>query len=277
MEPEQLYNEAFGYLLEFNGVNEELIIEHLTDYDEKKPESIRGMYRGLLISAQNRRGMPNSIGDVDDLEPVLDGFKPVGVLDRYDSWKEFFRQVESSDEVSPPGRFEMENKHSHWVQFSKSVISAAEFMSQFEDINDFDRFVDRGFEKHTEDLSYDLKDGENELTRVYLPLVIADQVHGIGFATACDFLKENGYPDYAKPDTHIKKILAGSGISEDGQSDIELFYDMIEFAEEVDKSPYEVDKLLWIVGSGRFPEETDEDGEEFSVETDREEFIERVN
>jgi hypothetical protein len=84
MESEQLYNEAFGYLLEFDDVNEELIIEHITDYDEKKPESIRGMYRGLLISAQNRRGMPNSIGDVDDLEPVLDGFKPVGVLDRYD-------------------------------------------------------------------------------------------------------------------------------------------------------------------------------------------------
>jgi hypothetical protein len=276
MQPEQLYNEAFEYLSEFNDVDEELITEHLTDYDEKKPESVQEIYRGLLISAQNRRGMPNSIGDVDDSETLLEGFEPERVLDRYDSWKEFFRQVESSDELSPPGRFEIENKNSHWVQFSKSVISAAEFISQFDSVDDFDRFVDGGFDRHTEDLDYNLKGNENEAHLVGLPLLIADQIHGIGFATACDFLKENGYPDYAKPDTHIKDILIGCGVSEDEQSDIEFFYDMTWLAEEVDKSPYEVDKLLWIVGSGRFPEKNDGDGGEFSVDTDKEEFVERV-
>ena len=71
----------------------------------------------------------------------------------------------------------------------------------------------------------------------------------MGFALACDFLKENGYPEFAKPDVHIKKIFNGLGLS-DSNDDYEVFKDVIRVSELVNGLPYRVDKLFWLVGSG---------------------------
>ena len=40
-----------------------------------------------------------------------------------------------------------------------------------------------------------------------LALLLKNEIHGYGFALACDFLKENYSPEYAKPDTHIQVIF----------------------------------------------------------------------
>jgi hypothetical protein len=259
----RIYDEAFDYLLEFEEVDREPIVNHLNDYDEKATDSIEELYYGLLVSAQNRQAMPNSIGDITELEVLLYGFNPEQVTQQYASWEDFFRGVEQSEEVSPPGRFEIDNPYSHWVQFSKSVISAGQFLSDYKGADDFDDFIS------------DTERGD-ESTRLDVPLLLSDEVHGIGFATACDFLKENGYPEFVKPDVHIRDIFEGAGISESNADDIELFDDAIKFADAVDVLPYKVDKLFWIVGSGRFPEASTEDGSEFTIATDKEEFLSRL-
>ena len=259
----RIYDEAFDYLLEFKEVDRELIVSHLNDYDEKAADSIEELYYGLLVSAQNRQAMPNSIGDITELEGLLCGFNPEQVTQQYASWEDFFREVEQSEEVSPPGRFEIDNPYSHWVQFSKSVISTGEFLSDYNGVAAFNEFISgTGL--------------GNRSSRLDVPLLLSDEVHGIGFATACDFLKENGYPEFVKPDVHIRDIFEGAGISKPDTDDVELFNDAIEFAEAIDVLPYKVDKLLWIVGSGRFLEASTEDGAEFTVVTDKEEFLSRL-
>jgi len=262
-EYQRIYDEAFEYLLEFEEVDQELILDHLNDYDEKAADSIEELYYGLLVSAQNRQAMPNSIGDISQLEDLLYGFDPKNVVEQYTSWEDFFKQVEQSDEVSPPGRFEIDNPYSHWVQFSKSVISAGEFLSDYNDVGEVDELIS------------DTERGD-ESTRLDVPLLLSDEVHGIGFATGCDFLKENGYPEFVKPDVHIRDIFEGAGISEPDTDDIELFEDAIKFARTIDVLPYKVDKLFWIVGSGRFPEVSTPDGSEFTITTDKDDFLSRL-
>lgn len=260
---QRIYDEAFNYLLEFENVDRGLIHNHLNDYDKKAAESVEELYFGLLVSAQNRRGMPNSIGDITCLEDLLYNFDPERVIKQYETWEDFFTQVEQSEDVSPPGRFEIDNPYSHWVQFSKSVISAGEFLSDFEDVEEFDILI-RG-----------LQSGD-ESSRLDAPQRLSAEVHGIGFATACDFLKENGYPKFVKPDTHISEIFEGIEIIEPDADDLEIFKNAIKFADAIEVLPYKVDKLFWIVGSGRFPEVSGEDGSEFTIVTDTNEFLSRL-
>lgn len=252
----RIYNAAFNYLLEFDEVDEALIESHLNDWEEKSPNSLNEIYRGLLQSARSRQGMPNSIGPLSELEAPLYGYSPEHVIDRYTTWQEFFTEIEEHDEISPPGRFDIENKRSHWVQFSKSVLSAGRFLSEFENLAEFSEFVD-GF--YT-----------NRHTRYSLPLFLGERIHGLQFATACDFLKENGHAGFAKPDTHIRDLFVGMNLSEATDDDYALFLDVIEFAEVLGETPYTVDKLFWILGSGRFPKEG------MRVNTSKQEFLKRI-
>ena len=51
-------------------------------------------------------------------------------------------------------------------------------------------------------------------TRMALPLLIAQKIHGIQFALACDVLKELSFINYAKPDVHLIDVLTKTGICE---------------------------------------------------------------
>ena len=93
----------------------------------------------------------------------------------------------------------------------------------------------------------------------------------IGLNQEYDFLKENGYPEFVKPDVHIKAIFNGIGIS-DSNNDIQVFHDVIGFSKKIDLLPYKVDKMFWLVGSGKYY-----DGDEIQIQTDRDEFIESIN
>jgi len=75
---------------------------------------------------------------------------------------------------------------------------------------------------------------------------------GLGFALACDFLKENGYPKFVKPDLQIKYIFTSLKLSKPQSDDYEVFKDVVRFSESINEVPYVVDKLFWLVGSGYF-------------------------
>jgi len=103
-----IYNAAYDYLLSFDSVDERLIEVHLNRWEEGKASDLTELYRGLLEASQNRQGMPNAIGDVDDLSGYLYGFSPGEVLATYDSWDDVFSTIERG-EYTPPGRMERDN------------------------------------------------------------------------------------------------------------------------------------------------------------------------
>lgn len=253
----EIYDEAFHYLESFSQVDSDIIERHLSRWEDGEAEDLSELYRGLLLACQNRQGMPNSIGSLDELDDFLYGFSPMAVLESYESWEVFFDEVNDSETYTPPGRMQKDNARNYWVQYSKSILSGARFLGRFDDLGEFDEFVQSFY--------------SSEYTRYSLPLLLGREIHGLQFALACDFLKENGYPRFAKPDVHLKDIFIGTGLS-DSTDDFEIFLDIIRFADEIGELPYRVDKLFWLVGSGRFYLETPE----VTAPTDKQDFITRV-
>ena len=51
---------------------------------------------------------------------------------------------------------------------------------------------------------------------------------------------------------HVKAITKGLKLSIETANDYPVFKDVVRIAAHCDKTPYDVDKLFWLVGSGRF-------------------------
>lgn len=122
-----------------------------------------------------------------------------------------------------------------WEWFSFSIIDISTRLHKFTDYSDFEQFV----------LSY-----KNQPEVV--PMLIEKEIRWIWFALACDFLKELGFDYYAKPDVHIKDILVWIGVSNNSDTDLKIFKDMIELAKINNITPFLLDKELWLIGSGDF-------------------------
>jgi len=259
MKNEKIFHLAKEYLLSFEGVTEEIINRHLKDWNEGKPENLSEICKKMVSSAKNRGGMPNYIGDIEKLSKYVYDFDPHEISNYYSSWNELFDKIEQN--YDPPGRMEKNNSKNAWVQFTKSIITISKFLMRFEDKEEFDNFV-QNF-------------NDNEETRAALPLLLQEEIFGFRFALACDFLKESGYPEYVKTDTHIKDIFVGLELTQE-EEDFQIFKDVISYAESIDEKPYEVDKLFWLIGSGKFYLERDENGKKLKINTSKDEFIDMV-
>ena len=73
----------------------------------------------------------------------------------------------------------------------------------------------------------------------------------MGFAIACNWLKELGYEHYAKPDTHTMDICAALGLSEPKDA-LGSFEAMVRIAKEAGVVEYKVDKVWWVICTGNF-------------------------
>ena len=76
------------------------------------------------------------------------------------------------------------------------------------------------------------------------------KIRGLGFALACDALKELGYQGYAKPDSHMIEIFNKLGFC--SKSPVDAFETKLEMSDVLDVSPFKLDKTLWLVCSGKF-------------------------
>lgn len=255
MEEQKIIQKAREYLLSFDQVTDKIIDAHLSHWNIQKPESISELFQAFLLHAKNRQGMPNSIGNIENLRTILCDFSPPEVSNKYHSWSELFDTLTQSD-YNPPGRLEKENNKSYWVIYCKSIISIADFLAAYSSIEEFDDFVGGLL--------------TNEHSRLALPLLLKEEIFGFGFALACDFLKETGYPEFVKPDTHINDISRSLGITSE-TSDFGVFKDLEAYCKRIDMLPYEVDKLFWLVGSGRFYLN------ELEINTSKWDFIASIN
>jgi hypothetical protein len=215
---------------------------------------VHGVYWTFLASLSSPQGMPNSIGDIGRLDGVLFGFDHVRTFKAYPSWEPLFDAIRRS--VSPESRMDKRNKHNYWTRFCKGAVSGAGYFSRFGSLAEF--------------RSYVADFARNLSTRPALPLLMGEEIFGVKFALACDFLKEAGFADYCKPDVHLLDIFSGLGICE--RSPLDVFRQVTAMAEEVGETPFAVDKVFWLIGSGRL----DPYDKRYDFGTDKHEFVAMV-
>jgi len=238
------YYMALKYLIEQSknkGGTKELINKYLHfSENTQRPKDIESIYLRILNTAQNanmKSGViGKAIGGVENLGKVLFQFNPLKVLNKYGAeWESLLDEIEKK--LAPHGEIRRESR-SIWPKFCQTILSAASFMIRFSSAKDFYRWVDSLY--------------IDEKTRVALPMIVSYEVDGIGFALACDFLKELGYVDFGKPDIHIKQIFKELKLCESKANDYHVHQAILRIAKNVRKTPYNVDKLFWLIGSGYF-------------------------
>ena len=236
-------------------------------------QSLNDVYRGLINSAQNAQGMPanirkfllsaqnldglpvrvinnpNSLLDdyVDILRKVLMDFDPHAVAKKYPytgsknskslalGGQRLFDDIRCQLQTTITPRL---SSKSHWIKFPKSIVSGARFLSRFNSLKEFHTYVERS-------------NGSDE-QRHHLANEIAQEVHGFGFALARDFLKEMGYFEFSKPDVQIKDISEILTLTPCHRDDESVFMAILRVARNISQTPYFVDKLFWLIGSGKF-------------------------
>jgi len=235
----------------------------LNKYLKPQPcKTLNAVYEQALSSLCNRQGMRNNIkfernteGSIQkrsteleeniqkrsiQIKEILFDFDPKMVKNKfvaqegYDKDKGLNSLIETFNKKL--GLKIESQKNRQWWEFGKGVISASIFLSEFQDFYDFDVFI-KGFQR-------------NKYSSVALPMLLRKEISGFGFALASDFLKETGYDGYPKPDSHLMDVFKESGLCE--RNDYEVFKTIIEVAEAVGKTPYEVDKRIWLVCTGNF-------------------------
>lgn len=221
----KIYNAALEYLrsIKPQGVKlETYFIEKKRNY-----ESLTDVYVRFIGSAQNYQAMPNIIGFYkrkEEFSSMLFDFDYVKIaelheVDLYRSFRDSFH-VTSKD-----------TNRNCWFKWSRAVIDSAKFVSGFRDAEDFDTFVKR----------FDY----NATSRMALPLLIQAKIRGIGFALACDALKELGYTDYSKPDVHLIDVFKEAGICEGNP--VSVYEAISRMADDCNETPYKVDKVFWLI------------------------------
>lgn len=236
------YQLAREYLLQFgeHGVTPDLLEKYLHESETTpRPQTIAGIYERILQSAQNanmKAGViGKAIGGVERLSSVLHGFEPGRVNAAYSDWKQVLKAIKT--ELKPKGKIR-QTRRSIWPQYCRSILSGARFMMQFSTADDFFKWVDF-FDR-------------DDRARVALPLLLEREIEGFGFALACDFLKELGYINFAKPDVHVRDIFVGLRLCPADADDYEVFKAAVRLAKHVGVTPYNADKLFWLIGSGYF-------------------------
>ena len=225
--------------------------------DHTNYKTLDDIFVRFIYSAQNYQRMPNVIAFKnrrDEVKDILGGFDHIKVSTMdpevlYKTFREAF-DVKSAD-----------NNHNSWLKWSRAIVDSAKFLMEFEDTDDFKEFVDR--------FSY------NVHTSMALPLLISHKINGIGFALACDLLKELGFVRYPKPDVHLIDVFSSLELSDKDQiSTFEAIVRMANYCKESGDdsvTPYKVDKIFWLICSGRFYLEKPK---EISVGSRKKNFIE---
>jgi len=237
------YELAKAYLpsLNITGVTTSLVQEYLNPVSlSVKPTTKTELYQRVLESAQNanmKAGViGRAIGGVDKMSPVLSKFDPQAVLSKYkDDWKLVLEQIKT--QVKPRGKIR-ETSRSIWPRYCQTILSAALFVEQFKSVEDFFKWVD----------FFD----QDPRARAGLPMLLSHEIEGFGFALSCDFLKELGYINFPKPDVHLRDIFRALQLCGDKDDDYQLFKAIVRLSSNAGVSPYNADKVFWLIGSGYF-------------------------
>jgi hypothetical protein len=214
--------------------------------------------RRLIESAKNYGRMQNLIGNITDLRKVLCDYDPSAIIQRYHGNSQELLNCIIIEKAKTDRPILVTKPNILWSRYCRSIIEGASFLNRFRTVQEFRRFVD---DYH-----------DNPLTRKDLPQRLSKEIYGIGFALACDFLKEIGYQNYSKPDVYLKKILSKLSLSKNDDDEI-VFEAVTRIAKNTGKTAYAVDKLFWLIGSGYFYR-SEFNRSEFKIHRHADKFIE---
>lgn len=209
------------------------------------PRPIETIYFRMLSSAQNANMMANviggSIGGIENLGSATFAFDPRKVLEHFGTDHDrLFSYIRNT--LKPTGKL-LGGNRSLWPRYCRTATSAAAFLCQFKDGEDFFDWANHFY--------------RDPRSMPALPLVISQEVFGFGYPLACDFLKDLGFTGYGKPDVHIKRIFVGLGLAEGAVSDYGLQKLIARIAADNGVPAYTVDKLFWLIGSGKYYDHPD--------------------
>lgn len=225
-------------------------------------DSIEYIMEELLRASSNSPYKNNTIRFLErknEMKEILFDFSPNRILQKYESDYTKLYEILKSKYLNN----KIERKNNFWLDFAKTTIDGAKFLSVFNTKKDFDNFVTTLFNTHPD----------------ALPLLLHSKIHGFGTALPYDFLKELGY-DYAKPDIHIKKIIYSLGFTKT-DDEITVVEKLRELCHNTGCSLYSADKLLWLVCTQDFYNEEDKEKNKFTKtsgpqnESNRNNFIQR--
>ncbi|WP_196494282.1 hypothetical protein [Burkholderia stagnalis] len=205
-----------------------------------KPISLNRLFERLLRSAQNANMKASvvggSIGGIHNLGRVLFRFNPRKVERAFANNPEGLLDCIVKT-LNPSGQIRT-TSHSIWPKYCKTILSAATFFRQFKNGEDFYDWANHFY--------------GDQRSMAALPMVLAAEIDGIGYPLACDFLKELGFVSYGKPDVHVIQIFAGIGLCPERASPYQVQKVIAQIAEASGVSSYNVDKVFWLIGSGKF-------------------------
>ena len=232
------YELARDHMLEFPGVTDKVLQRYLSAASRRRSRTMAEVFLRLLLSLRNKGMMATVIPAefVHSLGRVLNSFDPVTVTQRFASADDLLDTIVKK--LKPAGQIRRGRPGCLWPLFARGTLSGARFLGQFKSGPDFLAWVK----------TFD----DDSRKRAALPLLLSKEIDGFGFALGCDFLKELGFLNFAKPDVHVKAITKGLKLSIETANDYAVFKDVVRIAAHCDKTPYDVDKLFWLVGSGRF-------------------------
>lgn len=252
-----VYKTAIRYLHEIKP--EQISSDELEKYfvgDRRDFSTLEDVFEQIIHSTQNYQRMPNVIKYQkrrEHIKSILYDFD-LERISQYDV-EELYQKFRYEFDVTSA-----DNNFNSWHKWTKSIVDAAKFMSEFKNIEDFKSFLTQ--------FDYNL------LTRMAMPLLISTKISGMGFALACDCLKELGYTNYPKPDIHLIQVFVGAGLSSNNPISVfEAIVRMAEDCKEIDPevTPYKIDKVIWLICSGRFYLDS------ISIKKHKEEFINLVD
>ena len=223
------------------------------------------IYEKALEAAMNSNINAKVVGSVltgnaGKLHDILLDFCPRKVFQKYNSREElllgtFLQLIEDKEDINLTSK-------GPWPRFCKTVISAAEFFSQFEDGEDFFRWAGQFI-------------GDFRAVPA-LPLLLGKEVYGMGFTLACDFLISIKLESYCIVDTTVKGLLVSAGLLDPGADGFKTLKAISRIAQHNDTNPYTVDKVFWLIGTGYFYNHLDL-GKQKSGDRLKKQFIQEIS
>jgi len=236
------YKEAVDFLVRNIPSDEPLAVLqcYLTPPDAKRVAvPLSEVFRRILSSAQNANMKASviggSIGGFNKLGKALFGFDPKRTQHKFAGDPVgLLKHIRKT--LRPRGKIRT-SKKSIWPKYCRTVLSTATFLAQFQSGEDFLAWAEHLY--------------RDDRTMAALPLILASEIDGVGYALACDFFKDFGFTNYGKPDVHVNRLLVGLGLCAPNPTPYQAQRLIAQIARAENVPPYDVDKVFWLIGSGK--------------------------
>lgn len=124
-----------------------------------------------------------------------------------------------------------DSKQNLWRRYANSIIDSCRYLSNYKNAEEFNKYIENF--NGSLDIVYDMK----------------RSIRGMGFALACNLIKDLGFTDYAKPDTHTRDVVAAMGFADD---DISVIRAIQDIAKANNDTAFNVDRMIWLICSGNY-------------------------